>query len=35
MRYNVVKNASEIIDDSKILVRNPEGNISLEKEIEY
>ena len=27
MRYNVVKNASEIIDDSKILVRNPEKNI--------
>ena len=27
MRYNVVKNASEIIDDSKILVRNPENYI--------
>ena len=27
MRYNVVKNASEIIDDSKILVRDPEKNI--------
>jgi tRNA (guanine-N7-)-methyltransferase len=27
MRYNVVKNASEIIDDSKILVRNPENFI--------
>ena len=27
MRYNVVKNASEIIDNSSILVRNPEKNI--------
>ena len=27
MRYNVVKNASEIIYDSKILVRNPENYI--------
>ena len=27
MRYNVVKNASEIIDESNILVRNPEKNI--------
>ena len=27
MRYNVVKNTSEIIDDSKILVRNPENYI--------
>ena len=27
MRYNVVKNASEIIDDSKILVRNPDNFI--------